>query len=115
MIILLVKLIVPFLLGLIAFFIPALFTGNKEYGGVDTKDDERSRLIKHKAIAGSWIFMLILFIFSTTFDFFNLNDGPLANFQFASDHPSLFYLILLIASYFVYYLIYSRRLSSNEK
>jgi len=112
---LLVKIIVPFLMGLIAFFIPALFTGNKEYGGVNTKDDERSRLIKHKAIAGSWIFMLILFIFSTTFDFFNLSNGPLGNFQFATDHPSLFYLIILVCSYFVYYIIYSKRLSSNEK
>jgi len=112
---LLVKLIVPFLLGLIAFFIPAWFAGNKEYGGVETKDDERSQLIKQKAIAGSWIFMLILFIFSTVLDFFDLSKGPLKNIPFAYEHPSLIYLILLIASYFVYYLIYSRRLSSNEK
>lgn len=111
----LVKLVVPFLLGLIAFFIPAWFTGSKEYGGVETKDDERSQLIKHKAIAGSWTFMLILFVFSVTFNFFDISKGPLKNIPFAYDHPSLVYLILLVGSYFVYYWIYSKRLSGNEK
>src|SRR5690625_2561848 len=102
-------------MGLIAFFIPALFTGNKEYGGVNTKDDERSRLIKHKAIDGILLFMLILVIFSNAFDFFNLSNGALENFHFDTDHLSLFYLIILVCSYFVYYIIYSKQLSSNEK
>lgn len=108
-----IKLVVPFLVGVLAFFIPAWFTGSKEYGGANTKDDERTRLIKHKAIAGSWTFMVILLVFSVAFDFFNLGQGPLKNIPFAYEHPSLVYLVLLLASYFVYYLIYSKRLSSK--
>ena len=115
MILLFIKLVIPFLLGVAAYVIPPFFTGTKEHGGVNPKDDERSQFIKQKAIAGSWTFMLLLFVFITTLDFFKIGKGPFGNFQFGFEHQTLFYLIILIASYFVYYFIYSKRLSSNEK
>lgn len=111
----LVRWTVPFLVGIIIFLIIGWFTGNgKKYGGKITKDDERSQFIKQKAIVHSWTFMLILLVMNSIFDFFNLtNSGLLKNTRF--DHPTLFYLIILIGSYFAYYLIYRIRLSSNEK
>lgn len=112
---LLINLVVPFLTGAIIFLIVGWFTGSKEFGGVETNDDERSILIKQKATGGSWTFMLGLFIFSVVYDFFDLSKGALKNVPFAHEHPSLIYLIILVVSYFVFYWIYSRRLSSNEK
>src|SRR5690625_3281177 len=108
-----IRTVVPFLIGLVLFFIIALITGTDEYGGVETKDDERSQLIKQKAIVSSWLLLLMFFIINFVFDFFNFNDDRLAMVQF--EYPGLFYLLVAIISYFVYYWIYSRRMSSNEK
>lgn len=107
----LIDIIIGLLLGGVAFFIPAWFTGNAEHGGIESKDDERAQFIKSKAITGSWIFMLIFFIFMSISGFFGLS----INIPFVYEHQSLFYLTLLIISYFVYYLIYSRRLSGDAK
>lgn len=104
---------IPALVALILFLGVGKFTGTEEYGGVNTKDDERSQLIKQKAIVGSWIFMLGVSVIGIIFDFFDITQGPLKENRL--DHPSLFYLIILVGSYFVYYWIYSRRMSSNEK
>lgn len=102
--------IVPLLVGLIMFFIIGWTTGNKEYGGVETKDDERSQLIKQKAIVSSWVLLLMFLFINFLFDFFNINQvAP------KLEYPELFYLLLLVGSYFVYYWIYNRRLSTNEK
>jgi hypothetical protein len=49
----LISAVVPLLVGLVMFFIIGWTTGNKEYGGVETQDDERSQLIKQKAIVSS--------------------------------------------------------------
>ena len=106
----LVRWIVPFFVGLIIFLIIGWFTGKKEYGA---KDDERSQLIKQKAIVGSWTFLIMVFVINIIFDFFDLRTGPVNNVPF--NHPELLYLLLLVGSYFIYYWIYSRRLSSNEK
>lgn len=106
----LTKFLVPFLAGLIMFFIIGWTTGNKDYGGVETKDDERSQLIKQKAIVSSWILVLLFLFINFIFDFFNLNRS-VSNFKY----PELFYLILLVGSYFVYYWIYKRKMSSNGK
>jgi len=105
-----IKVIVPFLAGLILFFIVGWTTGNKEYGGVETKDDERSQLIKQKAIVSSWILLLMFLFINFIFSFLKLNR-VIPNWEY----PELFYLLLLVGSYFVYFWIYNRRLSSNEK
>ena len=91
----LIRAVVPFLVGLIIFFIIGWVTGTDEYGGVKTKDDERSQLIKF------------------VFELFKLNDERLALIPFV--YPELLYLLIAVISYFVYYWIYSRRMSSNEK
>ncbi|WP_229194004.1 hypothetical protein [Bacillus cereus] len=110
---LLVKWIIPFLVGLIIFFIIGWVTGTDEYGGVKTKDDERSQLIKQKAIVSSWLLLLGFFVINFIFDFFHLNDERLALVQFK--YPELLYLLIAILSYFVYYWMYSRRMSVHEK
>ena len=106
----LISAVVPLLVGLVMFFIIGWTTGNKEYGGVETQDDERSQLIKQKAIVSSWVLLLAFLFINFVFDFFNLYkvDSKLI-------YPELFYLLLLVGSYFVYYWIYSRQLSSNGK
>ncbi|MFC0090218.1 hypothetical protein ACFFJI_04915 [Allobacillus sp. GCM10007491] len=108
MICLFIEWVVIFLVGLILFWVIGWLTGDKTYGA---KDDERSELIKHKAIVGSWTFIFAVFIINIIFDFFNLRTGPLKSFG----QPELFYLIVLIGSYIVFYIINRRRLSSNEK
>lgn len=109
----LIKIVVPFLVGIIIFFVIGWMTGTDEYGGVKTKDDERSQFIKQKAIVSSWLLLLMFLVINFVFDFFNLNDERLAMVEFK--YPELFYLLLAIVSYFVYYWIYNRRMSSNEK
>ena len=89
--------------GLAIFLIVGWFTGTKEYGGAETKDDERSQLIKQKSIVSSWIFLLIILIGNVVYDF--VGSGPLR-----FNHLSLAYLLLLIISYFVYFWYYSRRM-----
>jgi len=95
---------------LFLFYIIGWFSGSKNYGA---KDDERSQWIKQKSMGRSWVFMLAVFVLNIIFDFFDLRTGPLKNAPF--NHPELFYLIVLIGSYLVYYFIFSKRLSSNEK
>ncbi|TFJ93129.1 hypothetical protein [Lentibacillus salicampi] len=109
----LVNWIVPFLVGIAIFFIIGWFTGSDEYGGIKTKDDERSQFIKQKAIVSSWILLLVFFVINFIFDLFDLNNEHLAMIQF--QYPELFYLLFSVGSYFVYYWIYNRRMSSNEK
>lgn len=109
----LIKAVVPLLIGLIIFFIIGWVTGTNEYGGVETKDDERSQLIKQKAIVSSWLLLLMFLIISFVFDFFNLHDERLELVPFV--YPELLYLLIAVISYFVYYWIYSRRMSSHEK
>ena len=111
---LLVGWVVPFIVGLVIFLIIGWISGNgEEYGGVKTNDDERSQLIKQKAIVSSWLLLLVFFIINFVFDLFDLNDGRLAMIQFK--YPELFYLLFSVGSYFVYYWVYNRRMSSNEK
>lgn len=107
----LVRWVFALLVGLIIFFIIGRFTGTEEYGGINTKDDERSRFIKQKAIVSSWVLLLMLLFVSFVFDFFNLNQRGIKQMEY----PELLYLLVLVVSYFVYYWIYSRRLSSNGK
>ncbi|WP_307786922.1 hypothetical protein [Pseudogracilibacillus auburnensis] len=101
--------IIPIILGLILVYSVSWFTGDKEYSGVKTGDDEHSQL-KMKSIVGSWIFLLMILFVRFVIDLLNLNPSTVT-FKF----PELLYLILLVGSYFVHYYVYSRRLSSNEK
>lgn len=110
---LLIKAVVPFLIGIIAFFIIGWVTGTNEYGGVKTKDDERSKVIKQKAIISSWLLLLLFFMVNVVFDLFDLRDERLALVPFV--YPELLYLLIAIISYFVYYWIYSRRMRSSGK
>ncbi|SMH28884.1 hypothetical protein SAMN04488700_0996 [Carnobacterium iners] len=109
----LIRWIVTFAVGLIMFFVIGWLTGNNEYGVTSKKDDERSQLIKHKAIVSSWLLLIMFFIINFVFNFFNLNDERLAMVEF--NYPELFYLLIAIVSYFIYYWIYSRKMSSYEK
>lgn len=108
---LLVKWVIGLLVSLIIFFIIGWFTGTEEYGGVNTKDDERSRFIKQKAIISSWVFLLLLLSVNFVYDFFNINQQGIKQMEY----PELFYLFVLVFSYLFYYWIYNRRLSGNGK
>lgn len=108
-----IKWIVTVAVGVIMFFINGWLTGNNKYGITSKKDDERSQLIKHKTIVSSWLLLMIFFIINFIFNFFNLDNDRLAMVEF--NYPELFYLLIAIVSYFIYYWIYSRKMSSYEK
>ena len=97
------------LLAIILFPVVGWITGRDEYAG-SSKDDERSRFIKQKAIVSSWIVVFGFLFINFIFDFFNLHK-----LQSQLEYPDLVYLLILVASYFIYYLIYNRQFSSNEK
>lgn len=108
---LLVRWVISLLVGLIIFFIIGWSTGTEEHGGVNTKDDERSRFIKQKAIVSSWVLLLMLLFVNFVFDFFNINQRGITQMEY----PELLYLLVLVFSYFIYYWIYNSRLSGNGK
>ena len=109
----LIRWIVAFAVGLILFFVIGRLTGDNDYGVTSKKDDERSQFIKHKAIVSSWLLLIIFFIINFVFNFFNLNNERLA--MVGSNYPELFYLLIAIASYYIYYWIYSRKMINYEK
>lgn len=109
----LIRWIVAFAVGLIMFFVIGRLTGDSDHGVTSKKDDERSQLIKHKAIVSSWLLLIIFFIINFVFNFFNLNNENLAMVGF--NYPELFYLLIAIVSYYIYYWIYSRKMSIYEK
>lgn len=108
-----IRWIVTLAVGVIMFFINGWLTGNNEYGITSKKNDERSQLIKHKAIVSSWLLLMMFFIIDFIFNFFNLDNNRLAMVEF--NYPELFYLLIAIVSYYIYYWIYSRKMSSHEK
>lgn len=110
---LLVKWVIPFIFGLSMFFISGWVSGTDEYGGVKTKGDERSKLIKQKAIVSSWLLLLGFLFINFISNLLNLYDERLALVPFK--YPELLYLLIAVLSYFVYYWMYSRRMSVHEK
>ena len=66
--------IIPIFVGLILVYSVSWFTGDKNYSGVETGDDERSQLIKMKSIVGSWVFLLMILLIRFVIDLFNLNQ-----------------------------------------
>ncbi|WP_374704049.1 hypothetical protein [Salimicrobium jeotgali] len=97
--------------GLVIFFASGWFTGTDEFGGVNTRDSERLKIIKQKAIVSSWILLVMVFFLSSVFEFLQLNNGGWN--LFGSIKPELLYLLVAVISYFVYYWMYKRRLSSS--
>ena len=109
----LLKWFILFLVGIILFILIGYLTGNAEYGGAETKDDERMQRIKQKSIVSSWLLLLSFFVFNFIFDLLNLTDERLALIPFP--HPELFYLLVAIVSYVFFFWKYHRQMSSHEK
>lgn len=99
---------VSLIFGLVMFFVLGLLTGNNKWG-YDTKDDERKRYIKQRSIMNSWILLLIFLSSNFVNDILVLNNEQLAAFPIK--YPELLYLIVAVLSYFISYVIYSKRIS----
>ncbi len=83
-------------------------TGKKEYP-VGPNDDERKKMIKDRSMIQSWLTLLLFLLTNFLFDRFNINeDVP----SLSSANLELFYLIVALISYFIFYLINSRKLSA---
>lgn len=102
-----------YIVALSIFFVTGWLTRSDEYGVSSKKDEARSQLIKYKAIVSSWVLLISFFVINFVFDFFNLNDERLAILPFK--YPELLYLFIAIISYFIFYWIYRRKMSANEK
>ncbi|MBU8790547.1 hypothetical protein [Oceanobacillus caeni] len=85
------------------------FTGSKDYF-LGPNDDERKKVIKQKSVVQSWSTILLFLLTNFLFDLFNLHDERLSEAPFV--FPELFYLIILILSYFIFLLINSRKMSA---
>ncbi len=84
-------------------------TGSNEFF-FGPKDDERKQSIKQKAVIQSWA-TLFLFLFTNfLFDLFDLGDARLDQVEFV--YPELFYITILVLSYFVFYLVNARKMSA---
>lgn len=94
---------------LVFIIIIGYFTGSKEFI-VGPNDDERKKLIKQKSIVQSWATILLFLLTNFLFDFFNLYDERLSDTTFV--FPELFYLIILIVSYFIFLVINNKKMSA---
>lgn len=104
------KLIIIFLIiPILWMIIVGYFTGSKDHF-FGPNDDERQRSIKHKSVVQSWSTVLLFLFTNFLFDFFNLHDERLADTPFV--FPELFYLIILVVSYFVFLVINNRKMSA---
>lgn len=90
--------------------IVGFFTGNKDYF-LGSNDDERKRSIKQKSVVQSWSTVLLFLLTNFLYDYFNLFDERLADV--AVVYPELLYLIILVVSYFIFYVINNRKMSAN--
>ncbi|MFD3446691.1 hypothetical protein ACFDTO_19015 [Microbacteriaceae bacterium 4G12] len=97
--------VIPF----IFFVAVGWFTGSKEYIFAPN-DDERKRSIKQKAIIQSWITVLLFLFSNLVMDLFQLRDARLN--EIPLKYPELSYLIVAVVSYFIFYIINSRRMSA---
>lgn len=93
--------------SLVLFLILGKVTGSEEHG-YKTNDDERKRHIKHQAIVSSWIILVAFFVINFFIDFFNLSDMRLNSVPLI--YPELLYLLIAISSYFIFYVMYRKRL-----
>lgn len=104
------KWIIPLFIGFFLFWLLGFLTGEKSYG---SKDDEGYQYMKQKAIVRSWLLLIVFLFINFVFDLFKLKDERLALLNF--EYPELFYLILALVTYFIYYLLYQKRMTSSEK
>lgn len=93
--------------SLVLFLILGKVTGSEEHG-YKTNDDERKKQIKHQAIVSSWIMLVAFFVINFFIDFFNLSDMRLNSMPLI--YPELLYLLIAISSYFIFYVMYRKRL-----
>lgn len=94
---------------LVFIIIIGYFTGSKEFI-VGPNDDERKKLIKQKSIVQSWATILLFLLTNFLYDLFNLYDERLSDTTFV--FPELFYLIILIVSYFIFLVINNKKMSA---
>ncbi|MEH7239576.1 hypothetical protein [Bacillus sp. JJ1562] len=94
---------------LIFIIIIGYFTGSKEFI-LGPNDDERKKLIKQKSIVQSWATIFLFLLTNFLFDLFNLQDERLSDINFV--FPELFYLIILVVSYFIYLVINNKKMSA---
>lgn len=100
-----VFLIIPLLFMMIVGY----FTGSKDYF-LGPNADERQKSIKHKSVVQSWSTVLLFLLTNFIFDFLNLDDERLADVPFV--YPELFYLMILVVSYFVFLVVNNRKMSA---
>lgn len=101
------KFIISLLIVLIFIVIIGFFTGSKEYI-MGPNNDERKKAIKQKSIVQSWSTLFLFLLSNFLYDLFNLTDSRLPDFAF----PELFYLGVLVVSYFIYLKINNRKMSA---
>lgn len=94
---------------LVFIIIIGYFTGSKEFI-LGPNDDERKKLIKQKSIVQSWATIFLFLLANFLFDLFNLQDERLSDIPFA--FPELFYLIILVMSYFIFLVINNKKMSA---
>jgi hypothetical protein len=95
--------------GLLWMPIISWLTGSSAY--IQVNDDERKRQIKQKAIVQSWSMLILFFLTNFFIDLFHLGDKRLNNVPLV--FPELLYLLVAIASYFIFYIINNRKMSAN--
>lgn len=91
---------------LVFIVIVSYFTGSKDL----PNDDERKKIIKQKSIVQSWMTILLFLLTNFFYDLFNLYDERISDSSFV--FPELFYLIILVVSYFIFLLINNRKMSA---
>ncbi|QWC22533.1 hypothetical protein KJK41_20135 [Bacillus haikouensis] len=83
-------------------------TGKKSYP-IGPNDDERKRSIKSKSIIQSWTTLLLFLVTNYLFGVFNINE-PAGSIS--ETNLELFYIILALITYFIFYLVNSKKMSA---
>lgn len=105
------KLMIIFvLIPILWMIIIGYLTGSKDYF-FGPNDDERQRSIKQKSIVQSWSTVFLFLLTNFLFDAFNLHDERLTDTPFV--FPELFYLIVLVVSYFIFLTVNNRKMSAE--
>ncbi|GIO22874.1 hypothetical protein [Oceanobacillus sp. J11TS1] len=94
---------------LVFIIIIGYFTGSKEFI-LGPNDDERKKSIKQKSIVQSWVTIILFLLTNFLIDLFNLQDERLSDITFI--FPELFYLIILVVSYFIFLVINNKKMSA---
>lgn len=94
---------------LVFIVIVSYFTWSKDFI-IGPNDDERKKVIKQKSIVQSWMTILLFLLTNFFYDLFNLYDERISDSSFV--FPELFYLIILVVSYFIFLLINNRKMSA---